>query len=63
MRQEKEEKQRVEEENKNKLIGDATMKIKKGYNSPTTYGVDRYTDIREGEAVKKGIIDQDKKTK
>jgi hypothetical protein len=39
------------------------IKVKKGYCSDVSYGVDRFKDIREGQAVKKGIIDVHKKNK
>ena len=44
-------------------MGDSVIKIKKGYSHEASYGVDRFKDIREGPAMKKGIIDIHKKTK
>ena len=37
------------------------MAFKKGYFGEHSYGVDRFKDIREGEAKKQGIIDKHKK--
>ena len=36
------------------------MSIKKYYHGEHTYGIDKYSDIREGKPVKKGIIDKHK---
>lgn len=44
-------------------MGDPVIKIKKSYGHEASYGVDRFQDIREGPAMKKGIIDVHKKTK
>ncbi len=44
-------------------MGDSVVKIKKGYSHENSYGIDRFQDIREGPAQKKGIIDVHKKTK
>lgn len=60
---EQEQKKRLDEENRKKLLGEPTIKVKKGYAGDVAYGVDRFKDIREGEASKKGIIDVHKKTK
>jgi|688.fasta_scaffold1291214_1 hypothetical protein len=46
-----------------KLKGDPEMHIKKGYFADKSYGVDRFKDIREGEAQKLGIIDVSKKSR
>lgn len=45
------------------MLGDPVIKIKKGYITDKTAGVDRFKDIREGSPVKKGIIDIHKKDK
>ena len=60
---EQETKKKLEEENKKKLLGDPVVSIKKGYAFDKAYGADRFKDIREGEAVKKGIIDLHKKSR
>ncbi len=39
------------------------MHIKKGYFGDKSYGVDRFKDIRQGEAHKLGIIDLSKRSK
>ena len=39
------------------------MKVKKGYFSDKSYGVDRFKDIREGDAKKVGFVDVSKRNK
>lgn len=46
-----------------KLKGDPNLKIKKGYLGQHSYGIDRFKDIREGQAQKLGIIDYSKRSK
>lgn len=43
------------------LKGPHVLGFKKGYFGEHSYGVDRFKDIREGEAKKLGIIDKHKK--
>jgi hypothetical protein len=44
-------------------LGDSHIKIKKGYCAEKTIGPDKYNNILEGNPVKKGIIDINKKTR
>ena len=46
---------------KEKLKGSEVLAFKKGYFAEQSYGVDRFKDIREGEAKKVGFIDKHKK--
>ena len=62
-RMEQEEKKRLDEESRKKMMGDPVIRIKKGYISDKATGVDRFKDIREGSPTKKGIIDVHKKSK
>jgi len=43
------------------LKGPQVMAFKKGYFGEHTYGLDRFKDIRDGDAKKLGIIDKHKK--
>ena len=45
------------------MLGNPTMKIKKGYESDQVIGSDKYKGILEGEPMKRGFIDLHKKAK
>lgn len=45
------------------MKGDAVVHTKKGYLADKAYGVDRFKDIREGDAQKLGLIDVNKREK
>ena len=43
------------------MKGAPVLAFKKGYFAEQSYGIDRFKDIREGDAKKIGIIDKHKK--
>jgi hypothetical protein len=45
------------------MKGDPVIHHKKGYFADKSYGVDRFKDIREGEAKKLGFVDVKKQSR
>lgn len=44
-------------------MGDSNIKTKKGYCSDKVTNLDKFTSILDGEPIKKGFIDVNKKSK